>query len=73
MVLQQNVPMQAAMDGLERFVARQTEHLTGGGFETKGSDSQIVADAVAREFPDMQAEDLVSASRVDGDSSDSGF
>jgi uncharacterized membrane protein YdfJ with MMPL/SSD domain len=72
--------MQAAMDGLERFVARrrrlvlgawiavivvavpfagrQTEHLTGGGFETKGSDSQIVADAVAREFPDMQAEDL---------------
>src|SRR5687768_11546384 len=73
--------MQAAMDRLERLVARrrrlvlgvwiavivvaipfagrQTEHLTGGGFETKGSDSQIVADAVAREFPDLQAEDLL--------------
>jgi uncharacterized membrane protein YdfJ with MMPL/SSD domain len=73
--------MQAAMDRLERLVARrrrlvlgvwiavivvaipfagrQTEHLTGGGFETKGSDSQIVADAVAREFPELQAEDLL--------------
>jgi uncharacterized membrane protein YdfJ with MMPL/SSD domain len=72
--------MQAAMDRLERFVARrkrlvlgvwiavvlvaipfagrQTEHLTGGGFETKGSDSKIVADALAQEFPGMQAEDL---------------
>ena len=72
--------MQAAMDRLERLVARrkrlvlgvwiavvvvaipfagrQTEHLTGGGFETKGSDSTIVADALAREFPGMQAEDL---------------
>ena len=40
------------------FAGRQTENLTGGGFETKGSDSQIVADALAREFPGMQAEDL---------------
>jgi uncharacterized membrane protein YdfJ with MMPL/SSD domain len=72
--------MQAAMDRLERFVARrrrlvlavwivlvlaalpfasrQTENLTGGGFETEGSGSQIVADALARDFPGMQSEDL---------------
>jgi RND superfamily putative drug exporter len=40
------------------FAGRQTENLTGGGFETKGSDSKIVADALASEFPGMQAEDL---------------
>ena len=72
--------MQAAMDRLERFVARrrrlvlivwlaviivavpfagrQTENLTGGGFETKGSGSKVVADALATEFPGMQAQDL---------------
>ena len=72
--------MQAAMDRLERIVARrrrvililwlavvlvafpfagrQTENLTGGGFETEGSGSQVVADALARDFPGMQSEDL---------------
>ncbi len=40
------------------FAGRQTENLTGGGFETKGSGSKAVADALAREFPGMQAEDL---------------
>jgi RND superfamily putative drug exporter len=40
------------------FASRQTENLTGGGFEPKGSGSQIVADALAREFPGMQPNDL---------------
>ncbi len=40
------------------FASRQTENLTGGGFETKGSGSQAVADALATEFPGMQAQDL---------------
>jgi RND superfamily putative drug exporter len=64
--------MQAAMAGLERFIARrrrlvlivwaavvivsvpfasrQTENLTGGGFETKGSGSQIVSQALPEDF-----------------------
>lgn len=64
--------MQAAMDRLERLVARrrrlvlivwlvivvvsvpfagrQTENLTGGGFETEGSGSQLVAQALSRDF-----------------------
>jgi uncharacterized membrane protein YdfJ with MMPL/SSD domain len=72
--------MQAAMDRLERFVARrrrlvlivwlaivvvsvpfagrQTENLTGGGFETEGSGSQLVADALGSEFEGAQAESL---------------
>ena len=71
--------MQAAMDRLERLIARrrrlvlvawlaivvvsvpfagrQTENLTGGGFETKGSGSKVVADALERDFG-LQAEDL---------------
>ena len=40
------------------FASRQTENLTGGGFETKGSGSKVVADALASEFPGMQPEDL---------------
>src|SRR3954454_670023 len=40
------------------FAGRQTEHLTGGGFETKGTSSRVVSDALARDFPGMQAEDL---------------
>ena len=40
------------------FASRQTENLTGGGFETKGSGSKVVADALTREFPGMQPEDL---------------
>jgi RND superfamily putative drug exporter len=40
------------------FASRQTENLTGGGFETEGSGSQLVADALARDFPGMQSEDL---------------
>ena len=40
------------------FASRQTEHLTEGGFETAGSGSQVVADALARDFPGMQPEDL---------------
>src|SRR3954447_13717442 len=38
--------------------SRQTENLTGGGFETKGTSSRVVSDALARDFPGMQAEDL---------------
>src|ERR1700754_2893241 len=72
--------MQAAMDRLERFVARrrrlvlivwlaivvvsvpfagrQTDNLTGGGFETAGSGSQQVADALGTDFEGTQAESL---------------
>src|SRR6478735_7821109 len=66
--------MQAAMDRLEHFVARrrrlvivvvsvpfagrQTENLTGGGFETQGSGSQLVADALGTDFEGQQAESL---------------
>src|SRR4051812_43617667 len=32
------------------FAARQTENLTGGGFETKGSGSQIVSKALPQDF-----------------------
>jgi RND superfamily putative drug exporter len=71
--------MQAAMDRLERLIARrrrlvlvawlvivvisvpfagrQTENLTGGGFETQGSGSKLVGDALTRDFG-LQAEDL---------------
>ena len=71
--------MQAAMDRLERaiarrrrlvlvvwlaivvisvpFAGRQTENLTGGGFETKGSGSKVVGDALTRDFG-LQSEDL---------------
>ncbi len=71
--------MQAAMDRLERLIARrrrfvlvawlaivvisvpfasrQTENLTGGGFETKGSGSKVVGDALTRDFG-VQSEDL---------------
>ncbi|MDA0180483.1 MMPL family transporter [Solirubrobacter phytolaccae] len=64
--------MQAAMDRLERLIARhrrlvlivwlaivvvsvpfagrQTENLTGGGFESKGSGSQLVSEASERDF-----------------------
>lgn len=64
--------MQAAMDRLERFIARrrrvvlivwlaivvvsvpfasrQTENLTGGGFESAGSGSQLVAESLGRDF-----------------------
>lgn len=64
--------MQAAMDRLERFIARrrrivlilwlaivvvsvpfagrQTENLTGGGFESAGSGSQVVSEALGRDF-----------------------
>ena len=40
------------------FAGRQTENLTGGGFETKGSGSKVVGDALTRDFPGMQSEDL---------------
>jgi uncharacterized membrane protein YdfJ with MMPL/SSD domain len=82
--------MQAAMDRLERFVARrrrlvlivwllvvvvsvpfasrQTENLTGGGFETEGSGSTIVADALKTDFEGTQAESLsVVFDNRDGD------
>jgi RND superfamily putative drug exporter len=71
--------MQAAMDRLERLVARrrrlvlgvwvalliaavpfasrQTENLTGGGFENKGSGSHVVAEAL-KDIPGAQAETL---------------
>jgi uncharacterized membrane protein YdfJ with MMPL/SSD domain len=32
------------------FAARQTEHLTGGGFDVPGSESKVVADALQGEF-----------------------
>ncbi|HEY1356464.1 MAG TPA: MMPL family transporter [Solirubrobacterales bacterium] len=32
------------------FASRQTEHLTGGGFDVPGSQSKAVADSVEREF-----------------------
>ena len=40
------------------FAARQTENLTGGGFETKGTGSRAVSHALAGDFPGIQAEDL---------------
>jgi RND superfamily putative drug exporter len=71
--------MQAAMDRLERLVARrrrlvlgiwigllvaaapfasqQTKNLTGGGFENKGSGSQLAAEAL-KDIPGAQAETL---------------
>ena len=71
--------MQAAMDRLERLVARrrrlvlgiwigllvvavpfasqQTKHLTGGGFENKGSGSQLAAEAL-KDIPGAQGETL---------------
>ena len=39
------------------FASRQTENLTGGGFETVGSGSQIVSDALVDDFG-LQGEDL---------------
>jgi heme transporter len=38
------------------FAGRQTENLTGGGFETAGSGSQVVADALGSDFEGQQAE-----------------
>jgi uncharacterized membrane protein YdfJ with MMPL/SSD domain len=32
------------------FAARQTEHLTGGGFDVPGSESKVVADALQGDF-----------------------
>src|SRR4051812_50092615 len=71
--------MQAAMDRLERFIARrrrlvlgvwigllvvavpfasqQTKNLTGGGFENKGSGSQLAAEAL-KDIPGAQSETL---------------
>ncbi|HEY6892281.1 MAG TPA: MMPL family transporter [Solirubrobacter sp.] len=71
--------MQAAMDRLERLVARrrrlvlgiwigllvvavpfasqQTKNLTGGGFENKGSGSQLAAEAL-KDIPGAQSETL---------------
>jgi RND superfamily putative drug exporter len=41
------------------FASRQTEDLTGGGFESKGSTSQVVAQALqAKEFEGASAESL---------------
>ena len=40
------------------FAGRQTENLTGGGFETAGSGSQLVADALGSDFEGAQAESL---------------
>ena len=40
------------------FAGRQTENLTGGGFETAGSGSQVVADALGSDFEGQQAESL---------------
>ena len=40
------------------FAGRQTENLTGGGFETAGSGSQLVADALGSDFEGTQAESL---------------
>jgi uncharacterized membrane protein YdfJ with MMPL/SSD domain len=34
------------------LAARQTEHLTGGGFDVPGSESKVVADAMQDEFAD---------------------
>jgi uncharacterized membrane protein YdfJ with MMPL/SSD domain len=33
------------------FAARQTDHLTGAGFDVPGSESKAVSDAVAEDFP----------------------
>ena len=74
-----NTHMQAAMDRLERLVARrrrlvlgiwvgllvvaapfasqQTKNLTGGGFENKGSGSQLAAEAL-KDIPGAQSETL---------------
>jgi uncharacterized membrane protein YdfJ with MMPL/SSD domain len=40
------------------FAARQTDKLTGGGFETKGTDSQVVADSLSGDFAGVHAESL---------------
>jgi RND superfamily putative drug exporter len=32
------------------FAAKQTDHLTGGGFDVPGSQSKAVGDALQREF-----------------------
>ena len=36
------------------FASRQTENLTGGGFDVPGSDSKAVVDGVEGDFPDSQ-------------------
>src|SRR3954447_23725904 len=40
------------------FAAHQTDNLTGGGFETKGTGSRAVSDSLAGDFPGVQAEQL---------------
>ena len=73
--------MHAAVDRLERFVARrrrlvlvvwlaivvgsvpfagrQTEHLTGGGFQAEGSGSRLVADALGSDFESTPTKEKV--------------
>src|SRR4051812_8947453 len=40
------------------FAAPQTDHLTRGGFETKGNGSQAVAQSLAGDFAGIHAESL---------------
>jgi RND superfamily putative drug exporter len=42
------------------FAARQSEHLTGGGFDVPGSQSVAVQEAVGRDFEDAQATTLAA-------------
>ena len=36
------------------LAAKQTENLTGGGFDVPGSESQAVQDALAEDYPERQ-------------------
>jgi len=40
------------------FAVRQSEHLSGGGFDVSGSQSQAVVDAVAADFPGVEPSQL---------------
>jgi uncharacterized membrane protein YdfJ with MMPL/SSD domain len=50
------------------FAARQTEHLTGGGFDVPGSQSVAVSEALQRDFGD-QADGIAVALKASPDSS----
>src|SRR3954470_4963265 len=46
------------------FAARQTEHLTGGGFDVPGSESKAVADSVQKDF-DSSSEGIAVVLRAE--------
>jgi RND superfamily putative drug exporter len=48
----------AALIAALPFAAQQSDHLTGGGFEAAGSQSQRVQEAMARDFPSIPSATL---------------